>query len=83
MNLDGCGVGPLGLTSSDPAFTVEMDGTIQVVLVTVIPEDGKSFWITVQDHKGQRWFVDVLLSPTGQVRCTITQYSEQGAQVIN
>ncbi|XP_053470312.1 desmocollin 2-like protein [Ictalurus furcatus] len=67
VNLDGCGVGPLGLTSSDPAFTVQMDGTIQVVLITTVPGDGKTFWITVQNSKGHRWFVDVSLSPTGQV----------------
>ncbi|MCJ8743639.1 hypothetical protein PDJAM_G00096570 [Pangasius djambal] len=67
VNLDGCGVGPLGLTSSDPAFTIQMDGTIQAVLLTVVPGDGKSFWITVQDRQGHRWFMDVNLSSTGQV----------------
>lgn len=67
MNLDDCGDGPLGLISSDPDFTVQMDGTIQAVLVTMIPEEGRSFWITVHDRKGHRWFVDVILSPPGQV----------------
>lgn len=76
MNLDGCGVAPLGLASSDPAFTVQMDGTIQALLVTMVPEDGKSFWVTVQDRKGQRWFVDVSLSPAGQVKPSITQYTD-------
>lgn len=76
MNLEGCGVGPLGLTSSDPAFTVQMDGTIQAVRVTMVPEDGKSFWLTAQDLKGHRCIVDVNLSRTGQVMCSITQYAD-------
>ncbi|XP_060773616.1 desmocollin 2-like protein isoform X2 [Neoarius graeffei] len=67
VNLEDCGVGSLDFTSSDPAFTIQMDGTIQAVRVTMVPEDGKSFWITVQDCKGHRWFVDVNLSLTGQV----------------
>ncbi|XP_060722595.1 desmocollin 2-like protein [Tachysurus vachellii] len=66
VNLDGCGDGPLGLISSDPAFRVEIDGTIQTVLATKVPEDGLYFWITVQDLKGNRWFVDVSLSSTDQ-----------------
>lgn len=72
MNLEDCGDGPLGLTASDPAFRVEMDGTIQTVLVTEIPEDGLFFWITVQDRKDHRWFVDVSLTSTGQVMHSIT-----------
>lgn len=75
MNLDSCGDGPLGLTSSDPAFRVEMDGTIQTVLATKVPKDGLSFWITVQDLKGNRWFVDVSLTSTDQVMYSITQYA--------
>ncbi|KAF5900437.1 desmocollin-2-like isoform X1, partial [Clarias magur] len=67
VNLDDCEDGPLALISSDPDFTVHMDGTIQAVLVTTIPEDGRSFWITVHNRKGHRWFVDVILSPPGQV----------------
>ncbi|KAG7316655.1 hypothetical protein KOW79_020196 [Hemibagrus wyckioides] len=67
VNLEGCGDGPLGLTASDPAFRVEMDGTIQTVLATVVPEDGLFFWITVQDRNDHRWFVDVSLTSTGQV----------------
>lgn len=67
VNLEGCGVGPLGLISSDPAFTVLMDGTIQAALVIKVPKDGRSFWITVQDDEDHRWFVDVHLFPPGQV----------------
>lgn len=77
MNLEGCGVGSLDFTSSDPAFAIQMDGTIQAIRVTMVPEDGKSFWITVQDCKGHRWFVDVNLSLTGQVMCSITQHVDQ------
>ncbi|KAI5619855.1 desmocollin-1 [Silurus asotus] len=67
VNLNGCGDGPLELISSDPAFTVKTDGTILVVWVIVVPRDGRSFWITVQDHTGHNWFVDVSLSTTKQV----------------
>lgn len=76
VNLEGCGVGPLELTSSDPAFTVKMDGTIQAVLLTMVSVDGRSFWITVQDRKGHSWFVDVYLSLTGQVMQNIAQYAD-------
>ncbi|KAK3516572.1 hypothetical protein QTP70_021978 [Hemibagrus guttatus] len=67
VNLEGCGDGPLGLTASNPAFRVELDGTIQTVFVTMVPKDGLFFWITVQDRKDHRWNVDVSLSSTGQV----------------
>ncbi|TSK58110.1 Desmocollin-1 [Bagarius yarrelli] len=67
VNLDGCGGGPLGLTSSDPSFAVEMDGTIRNVVITIVPEDGMFFWITVQDHMGQSWLVDVSLIYKKQV----------------
>ncbi|XP_072538794.1 desmocollin 2-like protein [Salminus brasiliensis] len=67
VNLRGCGTRPLHLASSDPDFTIQTDGTILTVSITTVPDSGKSFWVLVQDQRGQKWKVDVNLAPIEQV----------------
>ncbi|XP_066533657.1 desmocollin 2-like protein [Hoplias malabaricus] len=66
VNLDACGPRHVYLSSSDPDFTVNTDGTVHTVDDTNVPEDGKTFWVWVQDQRGHKWKVDVNLSPVDQ-----------------
>ncbi|KAL7888148.1 hypothetical protein AOLI_G00031220 [Acnodon oligacanthus] len=67
VNLDRCGFRRLYLVSNDPDFAVQTDGTILTADVITVPDDGKSFWVLVQDQRGHKWKVDVNLSPIDQV----------------
>ncbi|KAK1795897.1 hypothetical protein P4O66_009010, partial [Electrophorus voltai] len=66
VNLVDCGRHTY-LTCSDPDFTVQTDGTIFTSHLTTVPDDGKSFWIWVEDATGEMWKVDVTLSLADQV----------------
>ncbi|KAI4892503.1 hypothetical protein NFI96_018299 [Prochilodus magdalenae] len=67
VNLQSCGTRPLHLASSDPDFAVQSDGTILTADVITVPDNGKSFWVLVQDQRGHKWKVDVSLSAIDEV----------------
>ncbi|XP_062858256.1 desmocollin 2-like protein [Trichomycterus rosablanca] len=64
VDLALCGVRHLHLTSTDPDFTIQRDGTVSTAQVTTVPGSGKYFWIKVRDEEHQRWKVHVKLSST-------------------
>ena len=66
--LDHCGDVGLSLSSSDPHFTVNTDGTIVVAVVSMVTKI-RSFQVWVKAGRGQPRRVDVQLIPdTEQVR---------------
>ena len=63
--LDHCGDGGLHLSSSDPHFTVNTDGTIVVAVVSMVTKT-RSFGVWVKPGRGQPQRVDVLLIPDSE-----------------
>uniref|UniRef100_A0A674F0H6 Desmocollin-3-like n=1 Tax=Salmo trutta TaxID=8032 RepID=A0A674F0H6_SALTR len=60
VDVDNCDTKTLHFTSCDPDFTVQADGTIVTVHITMVPTNGRTFSVQFQDPNGQEKNMDVL-----------------------
>ncbi|XP_013995698.1 desmocollin-2 [Salmo salar] len=61
VDVDNCDTKTLHFTSCDPDFTVQADGTIVTVHITMVPTNGRTFSVQYQDPNGQEKNMDVHL----------------------
>uniref|UniRef100_A0A4W5KQ56 Cadherin domain-containing protein n=1 Tax=Hucho hucho TaxID=62062 RepID=A0A4W5KQ56_9TELE len=60
VDVDHCDTKTLHFTSSDPDFTVQADGTLVTVHITMVPANGRTFSVQFQDPNGQKKNMDIL-----------------------
>ncbi|XP_064791759.1 desmocollin 2-like protein [Oncorhynchus masou masou] len=61
VDVNNCDTKTLHFTSCDPDFTVQADGTIVTVHITMVPANGRTFSVQFQDPNGQKKNMDVYL----------------------
>uniref|UniRef100_A0A8C8JW74 Cadherin domain-containing protein n=1 Tax=Oncorhynchus tshawytscha TaxID=74940 RepID=A0A8C8JW74_ONCTS len=61
VDVDQCDTITLHFTTSDPDFTVQHDGTIVTVAITMVPANGRTFSVQFQDPNGQKREINVYL----------------------
>ncbi|XP_010882743.2 desmocollin-2-like isoform X2 [Esox lucius] len=61
LTMDHCDTKKWQFTTNDPNFTIQPDGTIVTVIITMVPANGRQFSVLFQDPSGQKGVMKVYL----------------------